>query len=261
MTNLPARSSRRPAATLVYDQPIDLNAVNDSHAFMLKMIAPGSRVLEYGCATGRMTEIMRRMKCSVTGIEINPEAAKLARAHALAVHVIDLDAERVSQRLAGQTFDVLVFGDVLEHLRDPATVLRDALKLLAPDGSVVVSVPNMAHADVRLALLEGQVNYADWGLLDRTHLRWFTRDSLERFLSDAGLEVTEWRRTVRAVTESEVAYDREAVPKALLQWLARQPEVTTYQFVVQARRRRATAPALAGQTHSANWADLKGLAV
>ncbi len=256
MTNLPPRAQRRSKLGLIYDQPIDVKASNDSHALMLKMIPRDCRVLEYGCATGRMTEIMRDRGCAVTGIEINPEAAALARRYAEAVHVIDLDSERASQRLAGQSFDVLVFGDVLEHLRDPGIILKDALKLLSPSGSVVISVPNMAHGDLRLALLEGQVNYGDWGLLDRTHLRWFTRNSLEQMLADAGLEVLEWQRTVRGITESEIAYDRAAVPKALLQWLGQQPEATTYQFVVRAQRRRAGEPAPL-QSHSARWAELK----
>jgi methionine biosynthesis protein MetW len=241
------RAAGLSAAAEIYDQPINLGDPDSSHALMLQMIRPGTRVLEFGCATGRMSELLRAQGSSVTGIEIDPACARLARQFADAVHEIDLDVERASQRLAGERFDVLVFGDVLEHLRDPETVLRDALKLLTPGGEVVVSIPNMAHADVRLSLLEGQVTYGDCGLLDRTHLRWFTRDSLELLLTEAGLEPVQWERTRRAVGATEIPYRREAIPQALRSWVAEQPEATTYQFVVRSRRRTAL-PAGTGST-------------
>lgn len=241
------------ARTLVYDQPINIDASNDSHAMMLRMIGGHCRVLEYGCSTGRMTRALSAAGCQVTGLEIDSAAADLARPYAQAVHVIDLDQERASELLAGEHFDVLVFGDVLEHLRDPATTFNDALKLLAPQGRVVVSLPNMAHADVRLALLlEGQVPYAEWGLLDRTHLRWFTRDSMISLFSDAGLEVFEWQRTVREIGETEIPYDRNSVPADLRNWLTSQQDITTYQFVVQAHRRDESDSESARQSTAVN---------
>ena len=220
----------------VYDHVVDPEAANNSHAMMLRMVGKNCRVLEFGCASGGMTRALRAQGCTVMGVEIDASAAEAARAFAEAVHVCDLDRERISERLAGERFDVILFGDVLEHLRDPQQSLTDAVQLLADDGRVVISVPNMAHGDVRLALLEGQVPYADLGLLDRTHRHWFTRDNLQALLKACGLSVMDWQRTVKKITETEVPYNRAAVPKGLLRWLGQQPEATTYQFVVTAGR-------------------------
>ena len=220
----------------VYDHAVDPEAPNNSHAMMLRMVGRDCRVLEFGCATGGMTRALCAQGCTVVGVEIDASAAEAARRFAQAVHVCDLDRERISERLPGERFDVIIFGDVLEHLRDPQQSLTDAMQLLAADGRVVISVPNMAHGDVRLALLEGQVPYADLGLLDRTHRHWFTRDNLLSLLQACGLKVVEWQRTIQKITKSEVPYNRAAVPRGLLLWLGQQPEATTYQFVVTARR-------------------------
>lgn len=242
----------------VYDHAVDPEAANNSHAMMLRMVGRDCRVLEFGCATGGMTRALRAQGCTVVGVEIDAEAAEGARRFAEAVHVCDLDRERISARLPGERFDVILFGDVLEHLRDPQLSLSDAMQLLAADGRVVISVPNMAHGDVRLALLEGQVPYADLGLLDRTHRHWFTRDNLLALLKACGLGVVDWQRTVKKITESEVPYQRAAVPKGLLLWLGQQPEATTYQFVVTARRGAWPTGARLADA-SARWSALRWL--
>jgi SAM-dependent methyltransferase len=88
-------------------------------------------------------------------------------------------------------FEAIIYGDVLEHLSDPTAVLRALDQFLAPGGAVIVSVPNVAHLWVRLSLLVGRFDYADRGILDRTHLRFFTRRTLLELLRSAGLRVDE----------------------------------------------------------------------
>ena len=247
----------QPAFTLprpsVYNHSVDASAQNNSHALMLGLIGHGQRVLEVGCATGGMTVALGAQGCTVVGIEIDPDAAEQARRHAESVHVVDLDGERLSARLPGERFDVIVFGDVLEHLRNPQATLADALQLLRAGGRVVISVPNMAHADVRLALLEGQVPYADLGLLDRTHRHWFTRDNLQALLKSCGLRATQWQRTVQPLGKTEIPFNREAVPWALRHWLKRQPEASTYQFIVQAQRAAEVPTAAELPAATARW--------
>src|SRR5205823_7166679 len=92
-------------------------------------------------------------------------------------------------------FDAIVCADVLEHLRDPAAALAAVRHALAPDGEVVISIPNVAHLWVRLSLLAGRFDYAERGILDRTHLRFFTRRTLLALLARAGLAVDELRVT------------------------------------------------------------------
>jgi SAM-dependent methyltransferase len=98
------------------------------------------------------------------------------------------DLDRDVPRLEG-AFDVIVYGDVLEHLVDPLDVLVELNEYLAPGGRVVISMPNVAHLWIRLSLLFGRFQYADRGLLDRTHLRFFTERSVRELVADAGLGV------------------------------------------------------------------------
>jgi SAM-dependent methyltransferase len=104
--------------------------------------------------------------------------------------VVVADLESARPLLHGP-FDAIVYGDVLEHLSDPRAVLQALDQTLTPGGTVIVSVPNVAHLWVRLSLLAGRFDYADRGILDRTHLRFFTRRTLLELLRDAGLAVIE----------------------------------------------------------------------
>ena len=200
-----ARSAR------VYDQTVNPDAPNNAHSFMLGMIGHAKRVIEFGCGTGHVTKVMHERGCRVTGLEIDPEAAQQAERYAERVLVVDLDLDDFAAKLSGEEFDVALFGDVLEHVRDPLALLRSARPLLRDGGYVVVSVPNIADIDVRLALLNGRFDYGDWGLLDQTHLRFFTRESFERLVREAGFRMVELRRVIVPAFASEVAVSRETV--------------------------------------------------
>jgi 2-polyprenyl-3-methyl-5-hydroxy-6-metoxy-1,4-benzoquinol methylase len=102
----------------------------------------------------------------------------------------------------------VLFGDVLEHLRDPLRTLRQSVKHLLPSGMVVVSVSNIAHADVKFALMKGSVPYRDGGLLDRTHIDFSTKESLFKLLKEAGLVVTELSKVSVPVFSTEIGVER-----------------------------------------------------
>ena len=127
-----------------------------------------------GAADGFLAELLTRQGWQVTALERDPAQAAKARGRCHEVIVADLD--EAAPRLEG-LFDAIVYGDVLEHLSDPLPVLVALNRSLAAGGRVIVSVPNVAHLWVRLSLLLGRWDYADRGILDRTHLRFFTRRS------------------------------------------------------------------------------------
>lgn len=217
-----------------YDATFDVEAENNSHALMVHLVGADRRVLDVGCATGYLGEALKARGCTVSGVEIDPEAAARAAEVLDTVVVADLASVRLTEHFAAGSFDVVVLGDVLEHLTDPLRLLRDATAVLAPGGSVVISLPNVSHADVRLALLQGRWRYSDRGLLDRTHVVFFTADSLLRLLADAGLVAVDFRRTTTPPLTTEVEVDGAALPDGVLEWVAAQPEATTYQFVLRA---------------------------
>jgi len=197
----------------------------------LRMIGHGKRVLEFGCAGGHVTKALAERSCRVTGVEISAEAAKEAAPYAEEIIVGDLEGNDLWSKLSGDRYDVLLFGDVLEHLRDPLAALLQAKSVLARDGFVVISVPNVAHGDVRIALLNGEFNYTPTGLLDSTHAHLFTYKSMLELLHRAGLSPVEVHRVRRPMFSTEVAVDPTGVSAAVIERLRSDPEAETYQFV------------------------------
>ncbi len=147
-------------------------------------------VLDVGCGFATTSAEVEKRGNRVTGIEMNGDAVAKASARLTSVLQADLrDIGSVSESLGEARFDVVMFADVLEHLPDPLAVIRGYLHFLRPGGTVIVSLPNVALWSVRLMLLSGKFNYADSGVLDRTHLRFFTRRTARELLAAAGLDV------------------------------------------------------------------------
>ena len=197
------------------------------------MIGHNKKVLEVGCATGYFTKVLVERGCTVVGMELNPEAANVAEGWAERVVVGNVDDEEVWNFVDDGSFDVITFGDVLEHLQDPLMVLRRAAQKLTPSGFVVTSLPNVAHGDVRLSLLHGSFRYRELGLLDRTHIRFFTLQTIRELLYEAGLIVVETRRVVMPLFETELGLARDDYPEAVLDEVRADPEFETYQFVMK----------------------------
>ncbi|HEY3087544.1 MAG TPA: methyltransferase domain-containing protein [Jatrophihabitantaceae bacterium] len=218
-----------------YDIEVDLaNRQGTSHALLVEMVGANKRVLDAGCDTGYLGEALGAFGNQTSGVEINPVTAEEARHKLARVAVGDLENTDLVEVFGRASFDVVVFGDVLEHLRDPLSVLRQARPLLASGGSVLISTPNIAHGDVRLALLNGQFNYTKLGILDETHTRFFTRTSLVDFLHDAGFVLVELRRTKAELFSTEVGVRAEDFDASVVEAVRADPEATTYQFVVRA---------------------------
>jgi 2-polyprenyl-3-methyl-5-hydroxy-6-metoxy-1,4-benzoquinol methylase len=159
-----------------------------SHGRVLALLGAGRgrRLLDVGSAQGDFAAVLRDRGFLVTCVESDPGFAAAAREKGLDVVAADLEAP---ETLPAGPFDVVVLADVLEHVREPASALAQACRRLQRDGRVVVSIPNVAHWTVRLALLFGRFEYADRGILDRGHLRFFTRRTVRRLLAEAGLRV------------------------------------------------------------------------
>jgi len=146
------------------------------------------RVLDVGCAAGALTLRTTRGKHNdVIGIEPDPTRADVAKSRGLNVICGLLDQDFIS---ANKPFDVIMFSDVLEHVAAPGPLLALASQALAKDGVILASVPNVAHWTVRLNLLFGRFEYASWGIMDATHLRWFTMKSARRLFEAQGFQVT-----------------------------------------------------------------------
>lgn len=239
----------------MYRVPVDPAATNNPHSYALQMTGTGHNVLEVGCSVGHVTEHLAAAGNTVVGVEIDPQAAAEASKWASHVHVLDLDTERLTAVESGK-FDVIMLGDVIEHLRDPERTLGELIELLDDDGRLIVSVPNVGHIDVRLMLLEGTWEYQRDGLLDDTHLRWFTGESLRRLLGRLGFTVRRVERVRLGIGASGLPVTPGLHSPDVIRFVESDPEAHTYQFVVEAVRSAAgVVDALA--PHGADWPDLR----
>ncbi len=217
-----------------YDTDVDVSNENMSQTLLALLVGEGQTVLDVGCATGYTAAVLRARGCRVDGIEYDASVAEEAAKHVDRLEVGDVQAMDLLALFGAASYDAIVFGDVLEHLTAPEQVLRACLPLLKPGGAIVASIPNIAHGAVRLALLKGRFAYTSTGLLDETHVRFFTRDTVLSMFAGAGYAVVDLRRTSLGVFETEVAVAEGDYPPAVVAEVSADPEATTYQFVLRA---------------------------
>ncbi len=160
-----------------------------THERTLGFLRSGERVLEVGCGSGALTEHIQATGCTVVGIEKRQEAAEKARSFCEEVLIGDI--ESISLNLEPASFDVILMIDVLEHLVDPVAAIQRLLPFLRPTGRVIVALPNIAHWSIRLRLLFGRFDYEESGILDRTHLHFYTLRTAKGMLEEAGLTIIE----------------------------------------------------------------------
>jgi SAM-dependent methyltransferase len=233
----------------VSDSPYQLkDDPYSSHSVIVSLLGRGDgrRVLDAGAADGFLAEILTGRGWIVTAVERDPVQAERARGRCHELIVADL--AEVAPKLSGP-FHAIVYGDILEHLSDPLSALVSINQQLARGGLVVVSVPNVGHLWVRLSLLMGRFEYADRGILDRTHLRFFTRRTLLDLLAQAGLAVEELRVTpvpLALVVPRRLHGAWLRAVHALSAWSSRcWPSGLAYQFVAACRPLSSEGPSAA----------------
>jgi 2-polyprenyl-3-methyl-5-hydroxy-6-metoxy-1,4-benzoquinol methylase len=189
---------------------------------MLKLVGgPGLRVLDVACGPGHIGKLLRERGNRVVGAEISESAASEARRVLDEVHVFDIEADWPLE-LAEATFDVVLLGEVLEHVFDPVSVLRQAHRVLGPQGRVVVTTPNFLVWIARLQVLFGRFRYQKYGIFDFGHIRFFTYAYLKQVLKEAGFDLK---------TEHHVHHPARLEP-LLKGW----PNLFALNFVVEARK-------------------------
>ncbi len=221
-----------------YDFPVDLRDPTTAPAILAQHVPPGAAVLDIGCASGNLLLALRDERgCAGVGLELDPVAVAAARAKGLEVHRIDLAHEPLDQHVANRRFDRVILADVLEHLADPASVLRAVPPLLSPGGQVLVSLPNPTHFDVILAMSQDRFEYTQTGLLDATHLRFFTLASFGALALACGLRVAGVDRHIAPPLATEIWRGGVDLPErylAMLEQLVRagNPNADVYQFIL-----------------------------
>ena len=160
-----------------------------SHYWIVKLAGANNRILDVACGEGFLAKALMANGNRVYGIDILKEP--VLRDVFEEYYSADLDSPifDIKERLAGTKFDVIVLGDILEHLKYGERLLRDCMELLAPNGCIIVSLPNVVNLYIRMQMFFGHFNYTDRGILDKTHLRFYTLRSARKFIEDQGLIV------------------------------------------------------------------------
>lgn len=225
-----------------YQAVIDTSNKNNSHTLTIDFVADQADgkpldILDVGCSAGYLGEYLRTQGHHVTGLDITPEAIEKAKEfldEAYCMKVEDFFEQNPQRR-----FDVVIFGDVLEHVTNAEEVLKRTSNVLKPNGKVIASIPNVAHVAIRAMLLNGRWDYADLGLLDRDHVRFFTEESIYQLFMDAGYDICQTRSTnlpVDMVAQMcSLKLDEKCVAAA--QELSKNDKTATvFQYVVQATK-------------------------
>ena len=206
------------SALHIYDREID-SSERTSLSVLTSHIAPGARVLDLGCGSGAIGRYLAQRDGAGTtvidGLTISADEARLAAPHYRRVEVADLDNARLADLFPAQSYDAIVCADVLEHIRQSPRVLAECRQLLAPEGRLLLSIPNAGYAGLVAELMAGEFRYRQEGLLDETHVRFFTRRTLMRFLREHGWVDVQADVSTRQLPDSEFNVAFDALPPAV----------------------------------------------
>lgn len=205
-----------------------------------RLVPDGARVLDVGAGNGLLAQVLRRQRPTVVidGVEPSGYAAGLAAPHYRRFH--HGYAQDLPPSWREPRYDFVVLADVMEHVPDPVGFLRQLDGLIDASSRILLTVPNVAFGAVRIALLNGDFRYVDSGILERTHLRFFTRDTLTAAVTEAGLHMEKLLLLQRGLLAGEIAVARYCVGIGTLLKLARDDLALTYQFLAVLGKAPAT---------------------
>ncbi|AOZ88904.1 SAM-dependent methyltransferase [Bacillus xiamenensis] len=190
-------------------------------------------ILDIGCGTGQLGKVLKQQGRAIYGIEAFEDAAK--QAEQTLDHVLCGNIEQMALPYRDEQFDCMIFGDVLEHLLDPWAALKKVKPFLKKEGVILASIPNIGHISTVLELLAGKFSYTDEGLMDQTHLRFFTLHEIHALFHSAGFHI----RELETIRVQHPSY--EAVMNDLHELLVKHgirfdfnEAATAYQYVVEA---------------------------
>ena len=166
-------------------------------------------MLEIGAGPGSVLKVLQEINhCDMTAIEIYPKYVEKLKEICQKVIVADLNDTNWNKVIdENQKFDVVLAADVLEHINDPLLCLKNMTELLNKNGEIVISLPHIGHAVIAGCLWEGDFEYREWGLLDKTHIRFFGIKNVEKLIDDAQLKIIDVRFVIRSPDQTEF-YER-----------------------------------------------------
>jgi lipopolysaccharide biosynthesis protein/2-polyprenyl-3-methyl-5-hydroxy-6-metoxy-1,4-benzoquinol methylase len=216
-----------------YDIDLDLQTKNSLSA-IIERIKSGSKILEFGPSHGRLTRFLNEyMACEVSCVELDEEAAQEASRYAHKMIVGDIESLAWEEEIGDEKFDYILFADVLEHLQNPAKILQIVQKYLKESGSIIISIPNVAHGAILIDLLQDKFIYRDVGLLDNTHIKLFTKSTLDAMIKECGLYKSFETSIVKEPEATEFANSYNELPLSVASYVQNKPHSSSYQFIME----------------------------
>lgn len=209
------------------------NDSGDSLSKLIKHVEPGSTILELGPANGYLTKYLNEsLNCTVDCVELSSEMAKVTEKYCRNMVVADLDQIGLENYFNKESFDYIIIADVLEHLKEHEKTLKSCRNLLKKNGKLVLSIPNISHASIIGDLLNEKFEYRDSGLLDRTHLRFFTRESIKDLLKKCCYSIETIETVQKLPEDTEMEDSLMAFPTDLQKAILNRKDALTYQFII-----------------------------
>ncbi len=215
----------------LYRRQIDVEA-EDSLSRIVRHIKPNKNILELGPATGYLTKYLKeKLGCSVHCIELSKKMASEAEKFCEHMVIADINSVQLEEQFAGHQYDFIIIADVIEHLWENEKTLLSCRNLLKPGGRCIISFPNIAHASIIGGLLKGNFDYTTEGLLDRTHVRFYTRNSMTALLKKCGFTILETETVTKLPEDTEIGDSLGDLPFTVQKQIVSMDDALTYQFI------------------------------
>lgn len=207
----------------------------EAHQIICSLITDHSRVLDIGCATGYFAKELLKKKCETWGIDNNKEAIQKASQYCHKVITRNLNDDHVLP-VPKKYFDYIILVDVIEHLLQPENILSLITSHLKKNGKIIISTPNIAHASIRWMMAKGEFQYTTLGIMDSTHLHFYTRKSLCDLLRKCNLKIEQLIPTNGMCKVPLLSKITDRLPLSLQYQIVKKfPTLFSYQFIAQTK--------------------------
>ncbi len=244
-----------------YEVDLTLLDKNDVRVLAFHEIEKNSRVLDVGCACGDFGLILFRNKqCKVTGVDCDNSSLKIAKEKQAYINLKLFNLETQNPSIFSEwdnTFDYITFLDVLEHTKTPLNALIGWLRFLKNDGKVIISLPNIGFGNIKAGILKDNFDYAKTGILDETHVKFFTWKSIAKFLSLAKLEAVKVKTKVSLLNDDVF----DGIPE-VRNTILENPHSYVYQYVVFCKKSSLSEEELSSlnfKAMSLQWSEVAGV--
>lgn len=209
------------------------------------MISAGQSILEIGAGPGSLTKhLVQVPNADVTAAEIDQDAIEILKNYCTKIHKIDLNLPHWGSSFNQKKYDVVIAADVLEHLTSPEKALLEMKDLMKENGSILISLPHIGHNGIIASLLNHDFAYADSGLLDRTHIKFFCIKNMQDLITSAGLSIVDYKFVQREPEDTEFSSSWKSLPKELQLQLKKNVFGNVYQCVIKAQLKNTATQSL-----------------